>query len=51
MKTRLYEVRYRWHTGNTHDTQIVDETTLEKMEENKKFVIFSIRRKGERNER
>ena len=43
MKTRFYEVRYRWHTGNNYDTQIVDETTLEKMQENNKFVILSIR--------
>jgi hypothetical protein len=41
-KEKLFKVRYRWHTGNTYDTQIVDEATLKKMESSTKFVITSI---------
>lgn len=41
-KEKLFKVTYRWHTGNTHDTQIVDAETLEKMKKSHWFVILSI---------
>jgi hypothetical protein len=28
---KLFKVKYRWRNGNTYHTQVVDETTLEKM--------------------
>lgn len=42
MKEKLFKVRYRWHSGNTYDTQIVNLETLEKMEKSTKFIITSI---------
>ena len=41
-KEKLFKVRYRWHSGSTYDTQIVDEPTLGKMEASTKFVIIGI---------
>lgn len=42
-KEKLFKVRYRWHSGNTYDTQVVNKATLEKMEASTKFVITSIK--------
>lgn len=42
-KEKLFKVRYRWHTGNTYDTQIVNDETLKKMETSTKFIIISIK--------
>lgn len=41
-KEKLFKVRYRWHSGNTYDEQVVDKATLEKMEASTKFIITSI---------
>ena len=41
-KEKLFKVKYRWHTGNTYDTQIVNDETLKKMEASTKFIITSI---------
>ncbi len=42
-KEKLFEVRYRWYKGSNYDTQVVDETTLKKMEACAKLIIMSIR--------
>lgn len=41
-KEKLFKVRYRWYTGKTCDTQIVDEITLKKMEACTKLIIISV---------
>jgi hypothetical protein len=42
-KEKLFKVRYRWHTGSTYDTQVVNDETLKKMETSNKFVITGIK--------
>ena len=39
---KLFKVKYRWHSGNTYITQVVNETTLEKMKKGISFVIISV---------
>lgn len=42
-KEKLFKIRYRWHSGNTYDTQVVLESTLEEMLTNPKWVITIIK--------
>lgn len=42
-KEKLFKIRYRWHTNNTYDTQVVLESTLEEMLTNPKWVITIIK--------